>query len=197
MGSLIWMQWPIDLGRFNVAGVILFIASFVTWVGIELAEHASGNSTHDNLLIDDVKKLNSLLKIIDRKQFYVLREHSIQTYMRDDEYDGLRNVMNFRQDDIFPFHNDKVQHFYEKFCEDAATFLGDLYQLYTSDGSGRMTWRSASGSWLPDDLFRDVMAKICLLNCQASNLAKSWGELITLAKQEFKGASIGIDPYES
>ncbi|MDT4860630.1 hypothetical protein FQZ97_952010 [compost metagenome] len=195
MGSLVWVQWPIDFQNLNIAGVILLIASFVTRLGIELADFANDTGTKDNLLVDDVRKLNSLLKIVDRRQFYILREHAIETYMNDDAYNGLRDIIYFRQDDIFPFHNEKIQRLYVKFCEDSDAFLDDLYSLYTADGRGRMTWRTADERWVPNDVYKEVMGKIALLNQMTSNLAKSWEELIVLAKQELKGASVGIDPY--
>jgi len=195
MGSLIWVQWPIDFHNLNIAGVILFIGSLVTWLGIELADFANDTSIKDNLLVDDVRKLNSILKIVDRRQFNILREHAIETYMSDDAYNGLRDIIYFRQEDIFPFHNEKIQRLYVKFCEDSDVFLDDLYSLYTADGRGRMTWRTADERWVPDNVYKEVMGKIALLNQMASNLAKAWAELVILAKQEFKGASVGIDPY--
>lgn len=66
MGSLIWVQWPIDFHNLNIAGVILLIGSLVTWLGIELADFANDTGMKNNLLVDDVRKLNSLLKIVDR-----------------------------------------------------------------------------------------------------------------------------------
>lgn len=195
MGSLIWVQWPIDLEKFNLAAGALFLASFVTWVSIELAEFTSDSSIRDNVLVDDVKKMNSLLKVVDRKQAYVLRENAIQTYVEDTDYDGLRNLLYFRQDDIFPFHNEKIQVSYEKFCKDAERFLSDFFQLYTSDGRDRMTWRSADQLWLPQPEYDEVMAKIAKLDRQASGLSNSWEALIILARGELKGASLGIDRY--
>ncbi|MGV1766991.1 hypothetical protein G6L94_00045 [Agrobacterium rhizogenes] len=196
MGSLIWVQWPIDLEKFNFAAAALFFASFVTWVSMELAEFTSDNNARDNVLVDDVKKLNSLLKIVDRKQRYVLRENAIQTYMKDNDYDGLRDLIYFHQDDIFPFHNEKIQALYEKFCSGAETFLSDLYTLYTSDGHGFMTWRPTGERWVSDEIYEEVRSKIANLDRQASALSRSWEELIVLAKQEFKGASVGIEAYE-
>lgn len=195
MGSLVWVQWPIDFQNLNIAGVILLIGSLITWLGIELADFANDTGIKDNLLVDDGRKLNSLLKIVDRQQFSILRENAIETYMSDDAYNGLRGIIFFRRDDIFPFHNEKIQRLYVKFCEDSATFLGDLYSLYTADGRGQMTWRTADERWVPDNVYKEVMGKIALLDQMASNLAKSWEELAILAKQEFKGASVGIDSY--
>jgi hypothetical protein len=166
------------------------------WASIELADYASDSSTRDNVLVDDVKKMNSLLKVVDRKQAYVLRENAIQTYVRDTDYDGLRDLLNFRQDDIFPFHNEQIQASYDQFCKDAENFLSDFFHLYTSDGRDRMTWRSADQRWLPQPEYDEVMAKIANLDRQASGLSKFWEALIVLAKQELKGATLGIDRYE-
>lgn len=93
MGSLIWVQWPIDLEKFNFAAGALFIASLVTWISMELAEFTSVGGTQDNVLVGDVKKMNSLLKIVGRNQAYILRENAIQAYMDADDYDGLRDIL--------------------------------------------------------------------------------------------------------
>jgi len=58
-----------------------------------------------------------------------------------------------------------------------------------------MTWRTADERWVPDNVYNEVMGKIALPDQMASNLAKPWEELAILAKQEFKGASVGIDSY--
>ncbi|TXR50084.1 hypothetical protein [Phyllobacterium endophyticum] len=196
MGSLIWVQWPVDPEKFNIAAVIVLIGSFIAWVSIELADQTSETNVRDNVLVDDVKKINSLLKIIDRNQAYVLREHAIETYFRDTNYNGLQTLLYFRQDDIFPFHNEQIQKLYEKFCRDAENFLSDLYSLYTSDGDGSMTWRPTGERWVSDEIYEQVMTEIAKLNRQASALSASWEDLIIIAKKEFKGASLGIDAYE-
>lgn len=196
MGSLIWVQWPINLRDFNFAPGILLLASFVSWVSMELADLGSENIGKDNTLNDDVKKVNALLKIIDRRQSYILREHAIETYINDTDYDGLRDLQYYYSDDIFPFHNAKIQAAYEKFCKDADSFLHNFYHLYTSDGRGRMTWRTADERWLPDEQYNRVMEEISQLNRQTSALSKSWETFVALARQELKDASVRIDPYE-
>ncbi|PDT03536.1 hypothetical protein CO666_13210 [Rhizobium chutanense] len=79
LGSLIWVQWPIDFAKFNVSAMLLALAAFVTWAGIELSDYIGDNKSHDNVMSDDVDKLNSLLKIIDKNQFYILKEKGIHT----------------------------------------------------------------------------------------------------------------------
>lgn len=116
--------------------------------------------------------------------------------MNDTEYSGLHSLQSYSGDDIFPFHNEIIQTAYEKFCKDADSFLNDLYDLYTSDGHGRITWRTADERWLPEDQYNRVMDKIAQLNRQTSALSKSWEALVALARRELKDASLRIDPYE-
>lgn len=85
---------------------------------------------------------------------------------------------------------------YEHFCKDAENFVSDLYQLYTSDGRDRITWRAAGERWLPQSEYDEVMNKIAKLDRQATGLSKSWEALIIVARDELKGASLGIDRYE-
>lgn len=93
LGSLIWIQWPIDFEKFDAAAFILLIGSLVSWVGIELADYQKSEAfsrkavsqdpdLNDNAKSEDVNKVNSLLKMIDKRQFYTLKEKAIQTYMR-------------------------------------------------------------------------------------------------------------------
>ncbi|ASV86657.1 hypothetical protein CES85_2244 [Ochrobactrum quorumnocens] len=196
MGSLVWVQWPIDFQNLNIAGVILLIGSLVTWLGIELADFSNGNSAHDGMMVDDVNKLNSLLKLVDRHQAYILREHAIETSMHDTDYDGIQQLVRYHNDDIFPFHNKNIQVHYEQLCRDAEKFLRDLFNLYTSDGRGWMTWRVAGEGWVSQDVYDRVMSRIGELNRQTSLLSQTWEELITLALAELKGASQPINRYE-
>jgi hypothetical protein len=71
VGSLIWVQLPIDFSRFNIASLILLIGSFTAWASIELADYSASSGSHDNIMLDDVEKINSIIKLIDKKQFYV------------------------------------------------------------------------------------------------------------------------------
>ncbi|MDW9447440.1 hypothetical protein GOA58_07015 [Sinorhizobium meliloti] len=195
LGSLIWVQWPIDLAKFNAAALILLIGSFMAWVSIELAD--SGNSDfNDNIMSEDVDKLNSLLKMIDKNQFYILKEKAIQTYMDDDDYDGLANVISYCRSDIFPFHSQKIQALYDRFCTEARIFYSDFYNLYTSNGRGSSTWRPPGDPYVSDEIYRKVMSKIAVLDDKASKLAQLWEELINVSRQELKGASKAIERYE-
>ncbi|MGN7956702.1 hypothetical protein [Agrobacterium tumefaciens] len=196
MGSLIWVQWPIDLAKIGIAPVVALIASSLTWISVELAEFVSDNSTRDSILVDDVKKLNAILKLVDRHQAYILREHAIETSIRDTDYDGIRELVNYYKDDIFPFHNESLQARYEQLCRDAEHFLHDFFNLYTSDGRGWMTWRAAEDGWVPQDVYDRVMGRIANLNRQTTALSSAWEELVALALQELKGASVAIDRYE-
>lgn len=195
LGSLIWVQWPIDLAKFNIAAVILLIASLVTWASIELAD--SGNSSSkDNIMSDDVDKLNSLLKLIDKKQYYVLKNKAIETYMNDDDYDGLRNLIIHKEDDIFPFHNKNIQSLYERFYADARDFYSGFYEIYSYDGRDRSTWRPPGGGYVDDETYKNIRKKIAVLDNKASKLAELWEELINVSRQELKGASKAIERYD-
>lgn len=194
LGSLIWVQWPIDFEKLNAAAVILLIGSLMAWASIELADH-SGRSA-DNIMSDDVDKLNKILTLVDSKQFYILKNKAIQTYMDDDDYEGLRRVISLRDNDIFPFHNQRIQTLYEKFCEDARDFCSDFYDLFTSDGRGNSTWRPSGDRYVDDEVYSKVMTKIAFLDRKTSKLAASWEEFISASRQELKGASKAIDRYD-
>jgi hypothetical protein len=202
IGSLVWIQWPVDFSKFNFAAVILLIGSFVTWVSVELADYiGTGNAADqaksaDNIKSDDVNKLNTILKIIHKKQFYILKQKAIQTYMEDDDYDGLRDLIYYRENDIFPFHTVKVQEMYEKFCVGCKDFYSKFYNLYTSDGGGRSTWRPVGNRYVSDEIYSGVMTEIAELDRKASSLAELWEQLIVVARQELKGASKSIERYD-
>lgn len=196
IGSLVWVQWPIDFDKFNIAAMLLLVGSFAAWASMELADYSNATKSNDHALVDDVNKINSIIGIIDRNQYYVLRNKAIQTYMDDDDYEALLKLISFHESDIFPFHNAKIQAAYEIFCQEAREFCGEFYGLYTSDGRGRSTWKPPGERWVEDDIFRKVMSKIAALDRKASALADSWEGLINLARQELKGASKGVDRYE-
>lgn len=205
LGSLVWVQWPIDFEKFNVAALILLIGSFFAWISIEISTppradektHPATDTVNDNILVDDVEKINSIIKIIDSKQYYILKRKSIQTYMGENDYKGLLDLIYFKENDIFPFHNKEIQTTYENFCEDVESFHNAFYELYTSDGRGRSTWRSGGDLYVSDEEFRRIMSTIGALNRQSSALAASWEDLIKLARRELKGASKAIDRYET
>ena len=96
VGSLIWVQWPIDFEKFNIAAIILFIAALATWFSIELADLKADAKSLDSILSADVDKTNSLLKIVDKYQYSILKEKAVQTYMHVDDYRGLQNLLYFR-----------------------------------------------------------------------------------------------------
>ncbi|TGU87709.1 hypothetical protein EN794_050465 [Mesorhizobium sp. M00.F.Ca.ET.151.01.1.1] len=196
LGSLIWVQWPVDFSRFNVAAAILFIAAMATWISIELADYRTGAKIVDNIMSDDVSKINSIIAMIDKNQYYILKQQAIQTYTDDDDYEGLRKVINHKGKDIFPFHNQSIQAAYEKFCESAHDFLMDFYGLYTSDGTGRSTWRPNGDGYVSEEIYQKIMTEIAKLDRRQSKLADLWEELITIARRELKGASKPIDRYE-
>jgi len=197
MGSLVWVQWPIDFEKFNAAALLLLIGSFVAWVSVELSEKPADEKSNDNILVDDVNKMNSLLKIIDKKQFYILKNKAIQTYMHENDYLGLLELIYFRENDIFPFHNDEIQKAYIAFAEAVTNFHHEFYTLYTSDGRGHSTWKPTGEHWVDDDVYKKIMSKIALLNNQASSLADMWESLIALSRRELKGASKALDRYEA
>jgi hypothetical protein len=197
IGSLVWVQWPIDFEKFNVAALILFIGSLAAWVSIELADFSYDKKADDHALVADVEKMNSIVAIVHRNQYYVLKNMAIQTYMDDEDYEGLRLLTSFYSSDIFPFHNQRIQTAYEKFCGDAQTFLGQFYGLYTSDGRGRSTWKPPGDRWVEDEIYEKVMSKIAVLNQRASALAEAWEALINMSRQELKSASKLLDRYDS
>jgi hypothetical protein len=198
LGSLIWVQWPLDIERMNFAGILLFLAAFVSWVAIEYAEfQADGKGIKaDNIMSEDASKLNRLLVMITKQQFYILKHHTIETYIGDKDYSGLEDIIAYRDKDIFPFHNGDIQSKYQNFCALAEKFLHGLYGLYTSDGRGSMTWRSRRDDWVSDEIYAKVMTKITGLNGEASTLARLWEELIAAARNELKGASTSVEHYE-
>ncbi|MBZ9771469.1 hypothetical protein [Mesorhizobium sp. CO1-1-8] len=196
VGSLIWVQWPINLASFNIAGVILLLAALVTWVSTEIAEYQEGERFDDNVMSDDVDKLNSILKFIDRNQFYTLKQKAVETYMDEDDYRGLQSLIYYRENDIFHFHNSKIQSIYEIFSKEALDFYMSFYGLYTYDGHGRSTWRPSGDRYVSDKVYKEIQHEIAILNRKASNLAERWEELINLSRQELKGASKAIERYE-
>jgi hypothetical protein len=196
LGSLIWVQWPIDFAKFNVSAMLLAIGALLTWAGIELSDYIGDNKSHDNVMSADVDKLNSILKIIDRNQFYILKYKEIQTYMEDDDYAGLLNLISYRESDIFPFQHPKIQSLYEKFCNDTLDFYSEFYNLYTSDGRGRSTWRPTGDRYVSDEIYKKIRTKVAVLNDKASKLAQQWEELINVSRQELKGASKPVERYD-
>lgn len=168
----------------------------MAWVSIELADVSMISKFDDNILSDDAEKLNKLLDIIDRNQFYILRNKAIQTYMDEDDYDGLRKLINHSENDIFPFHNQRIQALYEQFCDDVRDFYSDFYNLYTSDGRGNSTWRPSGERYVDDEIYSKIMTKIAFLDRKASRLAQAWIDLISVSRQELKGASKAIERYE-
>lgn len=196
VGSLIWVQWPINFASFNIAAIILLVAAFVTWISTELADYRESERFNDNVMSDDVDKLNAIIGLIDRNQFYILKQKSIQTYMGADDYKGIRNLIYEKENDIFPFHNGKLQKLYEKFSNDAHDFYMKFYGLYTYDGHGRSTWRPSDGQYVSDEIYEEIQSEIAVLNEKASKLAELWEELIYVSRQELKGASKAIERYE-
>lgn len=197
IGSLVWVQWPIDFEKFNIAAFLLLVGSFVAWISMEISEKPPQDKSSDNILVDDVSKMNSLLKMIDKKQFYILKNKAIQTYMHEDDYSGLLELIYFWENDIFPFHNNEIQKAYIRFAEAATNFHHEFYTLYTSDGRGHSTWKPTGEHWVDDDVYKKIMSKIALLNNQASSLADMWESLIALSRRELKGASKALDRYEA
>lgn len=196
LGSMVWVQWPIDFAHFNIAAVILFVAAFVTWIGIEFADYQGRGRFNDNILSDDVDKLNKLISIIDRDQFYILSQTAIQTYMGEDDYKGIQKLIYYKENDIFPFHNKKIQDLYENFSKDAREFYMEFYSLYTTDGRGSSTWRPNGGRYVSQKIYEEIQDEIAVLDRKAAKLAELWEELIEVSRQELKGASKAIERYE-
>ena len=196
IGSLIWIQWPIDLERFNIASLVLLIASLISWLALEAASFQNKVGLHDNADSDDAKKLNTILSYIDSKQYYILKHYNIETYFADNDYDGVSKIIYYFENDIFPFHNDELQSIYLKFCRESKEFYYELFTLYTSEGNGRATWRPTGGRYVPEDAYREVQAKIAVLNSKATKLADQWEELISVARQKLIKSSVKIEQYQ-
>lgn len=196
VGSLIWVQWPINFASFNIAAVILLIAAFVTWISTELADYRESERFNDNVMSDDVEKLNAIISLIDRTQFYTLRQKAIQTYMEADDYRGIQNLIYYKENDLFPFHNKRIQSLYENFVKDAHDFIMQFYGLYTYDGHGRSTWRPSGDRYVSDEIYKEIMGDIAVLDRKASKLADLWEEFIAVSRQELKGASKAIERYD-
>ena len=116
--------------------------------------------------------------------------------MHDDDYRGLQNLLYFKKNDIFPFHNQKIDSDYQIFCEKADEFISDFFSLYSFDGIDHHTWRPKGDGYVSDEIFGEIMGKIAKLDRKASLLADLWEEFINAARQELKGASKVIEPYE-
>jgi hypothetical protein len=104
LGSLVWVQWPLQYEEFGIASSLLFFGSLVAWIGMELADLGKKDSIIINKINDDVQKMNYILELIDRNQSYIIRNLAIETYIHDDEYYGLQRLCDYYSDDMFPFH---------------------------------------------------------------------------------------------
>ena len=91
VASLVWVQWPIEFARIGIAPILAFVAAFVVWVGVELADWQNHHGYNINTLNEDVGKLNQLIKLVDRKTYYILRNANLETYIGSDDYKGLDN----------------------------------------------------------------------------------------------------------
>lgn len=198
VGSSIFVQLPIELEKLNWVGVLLFIAAFMSWLSIEIAgtEPQANEDVNQARFDEDVEKFNIIVSMIDKKQFYTLNRTHIQTYMERDSYRGLSDLVHYHENDIFSFHNTRIQAAYEKLVKDAESFLSEFFDLYGSDGRGGMTWRLSGDGWVSDEDFEKIMARIGTLDRKASALASQWERLIVLARGELKGASKAIASYE-
>lgn len=203
IGSLVVLQWPIDSSNLSPSAMIALVASFITWLAIELAEYTepskltSNTQVIDNIKSEDIEKLNTILRIVDKRQYYTLKNKSIETYMEDNDYIGLRDLIYYKEDDIFPFHNEKIQAAYEKFCTECTDFYSNFYTLYTSDGRGRSTWRPSGDRYVSEERYEEVMKSIARLNRMLLNLSDLWEKLISTAQKELKGSSKSIERYDA
>lgn len=195
MATLVWVQWPIDITQISIAPILFFLAALVVWISVELADWQNHRGYNVNTLNEDARKLNQLINVVDRKTYYILRNASVETYIGSDDYRGLEDLLAYYREDVFPFHNEKLQEPYEKFHKRSANFIEKLWTLYTSDGSGRATWRSHPDRWVDDDLYEEIMAKIAVLNREAAELSDAWENFIRVAKAELRGNSFGIASY--
>ncbi|MGY4751378.1 hypothetical protein ACVNHC_16100 [Pannonibacter sp. Q-1] len=196
MGSLVWVQWPIDLSKVSPGALLTFVAAFIAWVSFELEDLSSVLKIENRKMNEDVEKINSLIGIIDKKQYYILRNNAIETTMQNDDYEGLSKLLDYYEDDIFPFNNRDVQAKYEKFCRDSEDFLNELMSIYNKGSNGWMTWRPDNGSWVSQDKYDYVMNKINELNIKSRNLNDSWISFLKLASKSLSGASISIERYK-
>ena len=197
MATLVWVQLPIELARIGVAPILFFLAAFVVWVGIELAGWQNHSGYNINTLNEDVEKLNQLIKLVDRKTYYILRNANLETYIGSDDYRGLGDLLGYYDEDAFPFHNENLQKLYEEFHKKSANFITRLGGLYTSDGRGRATWRPRGDQWVDNDHYEKVEAEMDTLNREASELSGAWENFIKVAKTELRGNSIGIASYHA
>jgi hypothetical protein len=113
-----------------------------------------------------------------------------------DDYKGLQNLIYYKENDIFPFHNKKIQNLYEKFSKEAKDFYMKYYSLYTYDGRDSATWRPSGGRYVSEEIYKEIQGEIAVLDKKASKLADLWEELINVSRQELKGASKAIERYE-
>lgn len=195
IGSLIWVQWPIEFAQFDPFKILAVLAALVLWISVEAADWKNHNGYNINSLNEDVMKLNSLLSIIDRSTYYTLRETPIETYIYTDDYNGLSSLDSHHGLDIFPFHNELLQEKYEEFCLKSNKFQGVLWGLYTSDGTGRATWIPNGYDYRDEEKYENKRQKTLKLSQDAYELSKDWESFLTIAKKELKGNSVGVASY--
>lgn len=195
LGSIIWIQGPIEFTSVSVGQAILALAALVAWVSVEVADWQNVRDFNENYLNEDAVKLNDLTKIVNARQYYVLKNHNLETYIGSDDYRGLEDLVAYFDQDPFKFHNENIHEKYETFYAKSQEFLHKLWVLYTSDGKGRATWRSSRGDWIEQEAYEKVMDEIADLNRRASDLAEDWEQFLQTAKTDLRGNSIGITGY--
>ncbi|MEP4032195.1 hypothetical protein [Roseibium polysiphoniae] len=196
IGSLVWIQWPIEFEKFGPGSFVAFVACLVIYIAIEFAEFSRNSSVQENILNDDVKKFNYILEIVDYNQSYVIMNYDIETYIDDEDYRGLRKIVRYFDDDMFPFHNKRVQDYFASFCQKSEDFLSALYEIYTSTGRGTATWRPGGDGYVSNEEYEKVIEEIGEIRRIKRQASDIWEEFIKVAREELKGSTVRMKQYE-
>ncbi len=197
MAALVVVQWPFSFGDVGYGKVLFLVAALTAWIGIEAADFQNHYGYNLSELNEDAAKLNNITKRMDRRTFYIVKNHAVETYIGSDDYRGLDDILAYHEEDVFPFHNDTLQKDYVDFCILCSDFLRELWTLYTIDGRGRATWKSPGEGWVSEEVYERVRGKVALLNSQSGAIADAWEIFVKKSKRELRGNTVGISGYDT
>ncbi len=192
LGSVLWGQFPIDLNDIGPGPLIMFIASFITWISLELSEVPLSNKNSN----EDAIKLNAILKFIDKNTYYNISKCYLETTIGIYDYKGLEELLDYRNTELNKFHDKILEKYYSDFCAKAKIFLAGVWTLYTSDGGNTATWRPIGNGYVSDARYQEVRNEISRLNDLADKLATDFAELIKKSQIQLKDSNVAINYYE-
>ncbi|WP_417692038.1 hypothetical protein [Roseibium sp.] len=195
LGSLIWIQWPLNLEEVSPAALTIFMGCLITWVAIEIADLPNIDKSRQNEVNQDAEKLNFILKKIDFQQSYILKNYAIETYIEQPSYDGLKEIRTYHDEDRFPFHNKEMQKAFDEFCLSVSVFLNALYGLYTADGRGNITWRPGGTEYVPETEYELIKQEICIITDKKVDCSNKWDKFLIISNNALKDSTIRIEKY--